>query len=625
MKPPYVKILFFTLICIYNSFYFAQGCKNIYDYTGNSQEYVVPPGISSITVKMWGAGGGSGDNRDGGNGGGGAYISGILNVSPGEQLTILVGQGGNAGLSLTGSPNQFNPVVFGGGGRGRQDNRGGGSGGGYSGIFRGDVSQANALSIAAGGGGGAGSGQQSGSNADRYRGGGGSAVNGTGILSTLQGGQGGGITAGSYTGGCGGRASGGTFNCLLNTPVRTGTTAFIIPVYTNYTANPGTALSGGNAQNSNMTYGAGGGGGGYFGGEGGLSADNYTGEGARGGGGGGSFFSVPGYSSTAGNSGGATNAALGGAAGNGSDSDNNNLYGAGGGRGNSSTANTGSAGQNGRIVIIANQIAALPAITSTTQTIGVGSSTAYSNSYPNGTWSSSNTSIASVNSSGTVSGVSAGTTDITYTYTINNPNQSGCTATLSVSRSITVIQGLPVELTQFETECLADNNIAHVFWTTASENNSSYYQVQRSHDANDWQTIAEVQAAGNSTEQIYYEITEAITWRELYTYYRLMQYDMDHSVNIYGPISIQCSNHRSNFKVFPNPFSGEVNIELSDNMAIDGIRLVRPDGTLLFVAQPQEMAGQFYKVDLSHISSGAYILEAYLQGELQLRERIVKY
>ena len=100
---------------------------------------------------------------------------------------------------------------------------------------------------------------------------------------------------------------------------------------------------------------------------------------------------------------------------------------------------------------------------------------------------------------------------------------------------------------------------------------------------------------------------------------------MDHSVNIYGPISIQCSNHRSNFKVFPNPFSGEVNIELSDNMAIDGIRLVRPDGTLLFVAQPQEIAGQFYKVDLSHIGSGDYILEAYLQGELQLRERIVKY
>jgi hypothetical protein len=600
MKPPYVKILFFTLICIYNSFYFAQGCKNIYDYTGNSQEYVVPPGVSSITVKMWGAGGGSGDNRNGGNGGGGAYITGILNVIPGETYKIRVGQGGLVGtVDATGNTNMSS--AYGGGGKGRSENRGGGGGGGRSWIrLSNDLTE---IASAAGGGGGGGSGNCGGflqpacNYGVTFCGGGGGALSNIG----LRGGDRDGCGIGS--GGCGGSSSSG--GACTN-------------------ANNGSQYSGSNGEgNGNQTYGGGGGGGGYYGGEGGNSGTNNSG-----GGGGGSSYMI-GFTSTSSNAGSSGSSVGTGSgrpsAGNWTDTDNGSSFGGGGNRGTSPADNSGQNGQNGRIVIIANQIAALPAITSTTQTIGVGSSTAYSNSYPNGTWSSSNTSIASVNSSGTVSGVSAGTIDITYTYTINNPNQSGCTATLSVSRSITVIQGLPVELTQFETECLADNNIAHIFWTTASENNSSYYQVQRSHDANDWQTIAEVQAAGNSTEQIYYEITEAITWRELYTYYRLMQYDMDHSVNIYGPISIQCSNHRSNFKVFPNPFSGEVNIELSDNMAIDGIRLVRPDGTLLFVAQPQEIAGQFYKVDLSHIGSGAYVLEAYLQGELQLRERIVKY
>jgi hypothetical protein len=64
------------------------------------------------------------------------------------------------------------------------------------------------------------------------------------------------------------------------------------------------------------------------------------------------FFSVTGYSSEAGANGPATNLATGGAAGNAADGDNNNTYGRGGGRGNSTTANTGSAGQNGRVVII---------------------------------------------------------------------------------------------------------------------------------------------------------------------------------------------------------------------------------------------------------------------------------
>jgi hypothetical protein len=261
------KFLSFICLLVVGSYLNGQQ-KCFFDYTGSDQTYTVPPGVTSITVKMWGAGGGGSDNRDGGNGGGGAYVTGTLTVTPGEVLTIVVGQGGHAGVKDDAS--SYNPVVYGGGGRGRRDNRGGGSGGGFSGIFRGAVSQANALGIAAGGGGAGGSGQQSGSTLDRYRGGGGSAINGIGTASTAAGGPGGGhVTGNNYT--CGSSANALHDNCSNNGP-------------------DGSALQGGNGQNTDLTYGGGGGGGGYWGGEGGRGRNNDINTGSQGGAGGASFF-----------------------------------------------------------------------------------------------------------------------------------------------------------------------------------------------------------------------------------------------------------------------------------------------------------------------------------------------
>ncbi|OJX35929.1 MAG: hypothetical protein BGO87_05520 [Flavobacteriia bacterium 40-80] len=80
--------------------------------------WAVPPCVTSITVKVWGAGGGGGaawvkmDNNSsdsfgtaieacagGGGGGGGGYTQQIYTVVPGQTYTITVGAGGNGGTA----------------------------------------------------------------------------------------------------------------------------------------------------------------------------------------------------------------------------------------------------------------------------------------------------------------------------------------------------------------------------------------------------------------------------------------------------------------------------------------------------------------------------------------------
>jgi len=207
------------------------GAQTIFTYSGATTAYIVPTGVTSVFVQLWGAGGGSFEN----SGGGGAYVQGDLAVTPNETLTILVGGGGGGGTP----PGSEGGGGFGGGASGSQ-----GGGGGRTAII---VAGADAVDAGAGGG-------------DSYDNNGGAGGLSTGQAGGGAGGGGGGTQsaggqAGAYPGGMDG-----------------------------YEGNPGQLYQGGSDRSSG---GAGGGGAGYYGGGGGgySTLDN-----GFGGGGGGSSY-----------------------------------------------------------------------------------------------------------------------------------------------------------------------------------------------------------------------------------------------------------------------------------------------------------------------------------------------
>jgi hypothetical protein len=137
--------------------------RQIETYSGATWQNYEP--TSGIFVYLWGAGGGGGTPGGwvfGAPGGGGGFTYGqLVNVTTGTSLVLVVGGGGQVNSTSD---------AFGGGGRASVngvDNRYGSGGGGYTGLFLGSVSQANAILIAGGGGGGgssrAGTGNQGGS------------------------------------------------------------------------------------------------------------------------------------------------------------------------------------------------------------------------------------------------------------------------------------------------------------------------------------------------------------------------------------------------------------------------------------------------------------------------------
>ena len=207
----------------YNGYLYEIGghYQQAFNYTGASQSFTVPAGVTSISAWLYGGGGGlggAGGNDPSTTAGLGFEALTAIAVTPGEVLTVIVGGGGANSSGLTGAPSSYGGG--GAGGNGSSPYGGGGAGGGATQILTGSTEQA----IAAGGGGSGGGGNGVGGNGGgstgspgtgSYGGGGGTQTAGGagygngGSGGSLLGGAGGGSVAGGGGGGGGYYGGGG--------------------------------------------------------------------------------------------------------------------------------------------------------------------------------------------------------------------------------------------------------------------------------------------------------------------------------------------------------------------------------------------------------------------------------
>lgn len=272
----------------------GSGSVSYFGATGSDRSFTVPDGVSEISVKMWGAGGGSGTATKAGAqyavGGAGGFCRAKIAVSPNQELILRVGEGGTYANA-------------------------GGGGGGYSAILD---TMSNTPLLVVGGGGGSGRGYEythtylgggGGGGCDNQPGQDGARAQHSALkywASIESGGKGGSISAG----GAGGEALADDSPEVRDHPTKTNDND-----WASYVNEPGVAGAawaggagggpavadnggwpggaGGGKADEDPTYisvwGGGGGGGGYFGGGGGANPANgyyhYAGLGAGGGGG----------------------------------------------------------------------------------------------------------------------------------------------------------------------------------------------------------------------------------------------------------------------------------------------------------------------------------------------------
>lgn len=110
---------------------------------------------------------------------------------------------------------------------------------------------------------------------------------------------------------------------------------------------------------------------------------------------------------------------------------------------------------------------------------------------------------------------------------------------------------LPVELLYFKGKNYGEKN--NLTWATASENNSSYFEVEKSHDMVTFCSIGKINSAGNSSSVLYYKFTDDKLLEEI-NYYRLKETDFNGTTSSSKIIILKTSSeHETLLSVYPNP------------------------------------------------------------------------
>lgn len=121
---------------------------------------------------------------------------------------------------------------------------------------------------------------------------------------------------------------------------------------------------------------------------------------------------------------------------------------------------------------------------------------------------------------------------------------------------------LPVTMTSFEGELLEGE--AHLTWKTASEVNNDFFEVQRSANGEDYETIGLVKGSGTTTDANTYTFVDRSPFFGA-NYYRLKQVDFDGGSQVEEKVVVLQLDSEGEFdvKTFPNPTTQDnINVQV---------------------------------------------------------------
>lgn len=223
----------------------------------------------------------------------------------------------------------------------------------------------------------------------------------------------------------------------------------------------------------------------------------------------------------------------------------------------------------------------------------------------------------------TIAAGAVGTTPIVdagnYTITASVPSSPSqclnCGKSICVPISAAQIGGctaLPIDLFNFYLENLSNRVVIN--WQTLSEFNTAYFEVQKSTDAKEFETIGTVQAAGNSTNLLTYTFVD--DEKNGIVYYRLKQIDFDGK---YAYSQILSSENATKTLFYPNPSNGSINLSItSENSTVS---IVNSLGTTVYRAHYSEKGN--YLFDLKDQAKGVYWLEVISNEENTIEQLVL--
>jgi Domain of unknown function (DUF4082) len=155
-------------------------------------------------------------------------------------------------------------------------------------------------------------------------------------------------------------------------------------------------------------------------------------------------------------------------------------------------------------------------------------------------------------------------------YTAGSPNTCGAglvfgpaSTTLDATFGLifTASATLPVVLVQF-LAIKNDDGSVKLSWATSQEQNSGYYDVERSSDQSGWIKIGSVKAKGYSSTTTNYSLTDQLPIDGI-GYYRLKMVDLDAKFTYSKTVSVTADKNSVPLVIYNNPFTDQIRLKVN--------------------------------------------------------------
>jgi hypothetical protein len=173
---------------------------------------------------------------------------------------------------------------------------------------------------------------------------------------------------------------------------------------------------------------------------------------------------------------------------------------------------------------------------------------------------------------------------------------------------------VPVNLLSFTGEQADKKHLLK--WTTSQEINSSYFDVERSADARHFTSIGRVAAAGTSSIEKRYNLTDAAPMQGN-NYYRLKQVDNDGSFVYSNIILLKMLGNSGTISVYPNPTTKTLTVllgGLNDNSMVNAGVYDMTGRYLQGMTLKKNNAS--FNFDVERLPAGIYNLRLEWKGEV---------
>jgi len=186
---------------------------------------------------------------------------------------------------------------------------------------------------------------------------------------------------------------------------------------------------------------------------------------------------------------------------------------------------------------------------------------------------------------------------------------------------------LPVNITRFDGHKGSSMDILE--WTTSSEQNNAYFNLQHSTDGVNFTTLAKVNSkaiGGNSNTDLNYS---TINPKPVlgHNYYRLQQVDLDgHTSYETRIVDLIWGAEGSSVSIYPNPATNVLNIDYLSNESINThVKILDMSGRTVKQVLVKSQAGMnSINIDIAALADGIYTVQIFENNNLSFVQKVRK-